>query len=356
MKATIYITGEIGVETTLLDVVKQVKQNPSATELFVKIDSIGGFVEDGQDIYNYLKNLDKKITTYTTKAYSIASMIFMAGDERIIPENAQDALMIHLPWMEAQGNHSQIQEYLKGLKNVEDELVNFYSESIGIDENTIHSLLANETFLNAEEAKNLGFATSLQPAQLAVAKLHNEKEKETLMNKVMNKLDNILNVLKGKKVKAELVIQDATGIDLVFPNLESTDEPFIDDEMMVDGQNAEGEYLLPDGKKITAENGIVTQIEIPTDEAPEGDETEQTEEPTDALNQEEQNNEDSIDESTEMMLKVLEELTAKVNDLEAQNKALAKQIGSDFKVENTNPNSAIKAVNKNEKTFSIKRK
>jgi ATP-dependent protease ClpP protease subunit len=56
-------------------------------------------------IYIIIKNLDVPVTTYTTKAYSIASVIFMAGETRV-PEGAIDALMIHLPWMEAAGNHS----------------------------------------------------------------------------------------------------------------------------------------------------------------------------------------------------------------------------------------------------------
>jgi ATP-dependent protease ClpP protease subunit len=111
---TIYITGEIGVDVTLLDVIKQV--TTISRIILVKIDSVGGYVDCGNDIYNYLKNLDVPVTTYTTKAYSIASVIFMAGETRVIPEGAIDALMIHLPWMEAAGNHSELTDYLKELK------------------------------------------------------------------------------------------------------------------------------------------------------------------------------------------------------------------------------------------------
>jgi ATP-dependent protease ClpP protease subunit len=113
MIGTIYITG-IGVDVTLLDVIKQVKQQSAAESFLVKIDSV--YVDCGNDIYNYLKNLDVPVTTYTTKAYSIASVIFMAGETRVIPEGAIDALMIHLPWMEAAGNHSELTDYLKELK------------------------------------------------------------------------------------------------------------------------------------------------------------------------------------------------------------------------------------------------
>jgi ATP-dependent protease ClpP protease subunit len=104
----IFISGLIGEDTNLLDVIKQVKAQSSATEFVVKIDSTGGYVDTGMDIYNYLRNLKKPITTITSKAYSIASVIFMAGDVRIIPEGTIDAVMIHLPWMEVIGDADTI--------------------------------------------------------------------------------------------------------------------------------------------------------------------------------------------------------------------------------------------------------
>jgi ATP-dependent protease ClpP protease subunit len=45
------------VDVTLLDVIKQVKQQSAAESFLVKIDSVGGYVDCGNDIYNYLKNL-----------------------------------------------------------------------------------------------------------------------------------------------------------------------------------------------------------------------------------------------------------------------------------------------------------
>jgi ATP-dependent protease ClpP protease subunit len=75
----------------------------------------------------------------------------MAGETRVIPEGAIDALMIHLPWMEAAGNHSELTDYLR-VKKTEDSLVKFYSDALGLDNTTIHSLLKSETYLNATQA------------------------------------------------------------------------------------------------------------------------------------------------------------------------------------------------------------
>lgn len=281
--ATLYVTGVIGEDTTLLDVIKQVKAQSDAESFIVKIDSVGGYVDAGNDIYNYLKNLPQSITTYTSKAYSIASVIFMAGDTRIIPADASDALMIHLPWMQASGDYSTLNEYLSELKSTEDSLVKFYSEAIEVDKETIHSLLKSETYLSGQQALDLGFATELSLQQKAVAMLainRNNKEikEESLMNKLNKKIDRLMNMISGKStIKNLKVVQDGTGVEMSFPDLDATDEIEIGDKVQVDGKEADGEFVLPDGSSIIIEKGIVTEIKTvdTTEETP----IEQTEEP-----------------------------------------------------------------------------
>lgn len=367
MIGKIYITGEIGTDTTLLDVIKQVKAQSDSTEFIVKIDSVGGYVNCGEDIYNYLVNLGKPITTFTTKAYSIASMIFMAGTTRIIPEGAENALMIHLPWMEAVGNHQAITDYLKDLKATEDKLVGFYSKALDIDKETVHSLLSNETYLSAIQSLEMGFATQLQAPQLAVARLHNNEEKQeqkSLMNKLNAKIDSLMNMLSGK-IKAELVLQDATAISLTFPDLSGSDVPSVDDKAMVDGKEAEGEFLMPDGSTMIFEKGILKEIkpvetEENEDEAPvaagEDAEGDATGDDKDAViadleakiaELEAKLEEMMNDEQASKMLEMLSQTIEKSTELEAKYNALAKQVGSDFSVENKSANSTIKASTEN---------
>lgn len=371
MIGTIFIQGEIGVDCTLLDVIKQVKAQSAAESFLVKIDSVGGYVDSGKDIYNYLVNLSVPVTTFTTKAYSIASMIFMAGSTRIIPEGSENALMIHLPWMEAVGNHQVISDYLKDLKATEDELVDFYSKAIQLDKNTIHSLLNQETYLNATQSIELGFATQLQPAQIAVAKLHNNKDQkeESLMNKLEKKLDSIMNMLTGKPaIKAELVLQDATGVSITFPDLSGSDVPALEDKAMVDSKPAEGEFTMPDNTIYTFKDGAVAEIETPKEEATEpvepamdaasGDTvsgtTETTVEPDadDTLITELQSKvaelQGIIDqlmsaETQENLLNALEKSVEKQNELETKFNALAKQIGSDFQPTTKQNKTNVKA-------------
>lgn len=368
MIGKIYITGEIGVETTLLDVIKQAKNQKDATEFVVKVDSNGGYVEDGMDIYHYLRNLKKPITTITTRAYSIASVIFMAGDIRIIPEGSNDAVMIHLPWMQATGDSFQLEDYLNGLKAVESDLVKFYSKNLEIDSDTIHSLLRNETYLSATQALEIGIATQLQKPQLAVAKLQNnennkEEKEETLMNKLNKKIDQIMNLLSGK-IKAELILQDATGVEIVFPELNEGDTPEVEDKATVDGSDAEGEFLMPDGSIMVFEKGGLKEVkpaeEMPAENA-EGDapaEEQPTEDEKDAkiaeleakiAELESQLAESAKAEEVEKMADVIAEMAKKFN-------ALAKQVGSDFSTETKGETPTIKAKEEDNKSFKITRK
>ena len=375
MRANIYITGEIGVDTTLLDVIKQVKAQPHAESYFVSIQSVGGFVDAGNAIYSYLKNLDRPVTTYAIQAFSIASVVFMAGSTRIVPENTEKALMIHLPWMKVAGSHEMISSHLNYLKATEDQLVNFYSEALGEDKDTIQYLLSKETYLNAQQALDMGFATMIQPQAKAVARLKNNenKEDESLMNKLERKVAAIYNKVFG--IKAELVLQDATAAELTFPDLGDGDMAEVGSKATVDGKPADGEYLMSDGSKLLFDGGELKEI-VPTEaledeaeaepENAEGDETPAEEaapeEDKDALIAELQAENEALkakiseleggeadaeakeDKQAEKMVAILAKVLEKSDEQEARYQALAKQIGSDFHPNNKKENTpTIKA-------------
>lgn len=424
MTATIYINGVIGVDTTLLDVIKQVKAQSDATDYLVKIDSVGGYVSVGEDIYKYLVNLNQPVTTYTSKAYSIASYIFLAGQTRIVEAGAKDVLMFHLPYVEIKnGTYQKVSNRLDELKEIENDLVNFYSEAIQIDKETIYSLLEKETFLTADEAVELGFATQTQAQLKAVAILKNNEEnnEESLMTKLERKIDNLFNMLSGKsQIKAELILQDSTGVELIFTDLEATDVPKVGDAATVDGAKATGDFVMPDESTIVFEGGVITEIKEVEKEVTESDETEikaemikeimkweidvvntsfevgeilkytyedveysigageyeirdgrriitdadgKIIEVKDAVEAEETPTEPEIEEVTakenfdvEKLVEILAMSTQKHNELELKYQELAKQIGSEFTATTVEITPTIKAKDVETKSFSIKRK
>ena len=357
MTGKIYITDVIGQDTALLDVVRQVKSQKNATEFLAIIDSVGGYVEEGFAIYDYLKGLGVPVHTYAKKAYSIASVIFMAGQRRIVDENATEVLMIHLPWMQVAGSYDQISTDIEELKAAEKRLVNFYSQQIDISPETVHALLSNETFLSSTEALDLGLVTETKALAPAMALLQ-ENNKDDKSDNWMNKAEKILNrIAKNLGIKAELLLQDATGLELVFPDLNEGESPAEGDKATVEGKPAEGDFLMADGiTTMTFEGGVLSSITI--DEAskegddesenadaddtnPEGDDI-QADDKDIRIAELEAENADlkakieeleaaaKPDETQDKLLSIIEASTKKIVELEKNYKALAQSIGSDF--------------------------
>ncbi len=126
----------------------------------VHINSCGGDVSEGLAIFNTLKNKGVKVITYCDGfACSAASVVFMAGDERIM--NSASLLMIHNPWTWTRGNAKEFRKQADDLDKIAQASVNAYMARVTISEEELKKLLDDESWLNAEDAKEYGFATKV---------------------------------------------------------------------------------------------------------------------------------------------------------------------------------------------------
>lgn len=126
----------------------------------VHINSYGGEVAEGLAIYNLLKNHKAKVRTIVDGfACSIASVIFMAGDERIMSNASM--LMIHNAWMHTAGNATQLRKDADDLDKITQASINAYMSQVNISEDKLKELLDNESWLLPDEALEMGFATSI---------------------------------------------------------------------------------------------------------------------------------------------------------------------------------------------------
>lgn len=127
--------------------------------LDIYINSPGGSVFDGVAIYNQVKRFaGEKIVHVDGVAASIASVIAMAGDEIHIAENGM--LMIHDPWGMSVGTADEMRKYAESLDKVRDVLLDTYVARTGQDRKKIAQWMSDETWMNAAEAVERGFATS----------------------------------------------------------------------------------------------------------------------------------------------------------------------------------------------------
>jgi ATP-dependent Clp protease, protease subunit len=136
-------------------------------ELTVRINSPGGSVFDGVAIYNALKRHPAGITVWVDGiAASIASMIAMAGDEVVMPENAM--LVLHDPSGLVAGTAADMRATAEALDRMKAGMVAAYRDKSGRDDAEIVALLAAETWLSAEEAVALGLADRVEaPIRMA---------------------------------------------------------------------------------------------------------------------------------------------------------------------------------------------
>jgi ATP-dependent protease ClpP protease subunit len=136
-------------------------------EFTVRINSPGGSVFDGVAIYNALKRHDAAITVLIDGiAASIASMIAMAGDEIVMPENAM--LMLHDPSALVLGTAIDMRSMAEALDKMKVGMVAAYRDKSGRDDAEIEALMRDETWLSAQEAVVLGLADRVEaPVRMA---------------------------------------------------------------------------------------------------------------------------------------------------------------------------------------------
>lgn len=363
MKARIYISGIIGHDVKLLDIIRQVNSYSEVSELEVEINSKGGYVQEGKAIYKYLRSLNIPITTIAKeKVYSIASYIYLAGDERRATKDDSPQFLIHLPWSSVTGNSQKLDEVSAILKKIEKEFTQFYGEYTKLDEDSIMKLLNDETYLTADEAFDLNIVNILEEPFKACAMLEEEVQetkKENLMTKAEKFIKAFGEFLDGsvkstteEKVEVKnLVVQDATGAELIFPELEESESPEKGDKVMKGDQViADETFTMPDGSKIVVKESVVEEvIPAPEDNESEEEETEQSEEANEEKASEEQEETKAEEEKEEEVdylallenfeQKITEKIEAKYEErektLKAEINALKKEVGSSIENEPT---------------------
>lgn len=161
---TLYLDGEISDETWFDDEVtpKLFKEELSAGDgnITLWINSPGGDVFAAAQIYNMLMDYPHDVTVkIDALAASAASVIAMAGTKVCMSPVAM--LMIHNPATIAIGDTEEMQKAIDMLNEVKESIMNAYEIKSGLSRHKISQLMDAETWMNAKEAKKLGFADEI---------------------------------------------------------------------------------------------------------------------------------------------------------------------------------------------------
>lgn len=242
---------ELG-EVSAVNLSKQLDELGAVSKINVYINSYGGEVAEGLAIYNALKRHKAKVVTYCDGfACSIASVIFMAGDERIM--NDSSLLMIHNAWTLAQGNAEELRKQAEDLDKITQASVIAYVAHSSLSEEEIKDLMDKETWILPEEALEYGFATGIEKTA----------KKAASQNAKMRLLDIV------KMYRQEAETEEADEDEEENPN---TDEDETEDtEDTTDEEETEDENTNEDETE-DEENPDETEEEPPEDEEEDGEE------------------------------------------------------------------------------------
>lgn len=146
-------------DVTAYDFVEELKAI-ATSKLTVRINSYGGEVSQGLAIYNALQRFPGEVTTVCEGfACSIASVIFMAGTNRMMPRTS--LLMIHNAWTMAAGNSADFRKAADDLEKITQPSIEIYKASSILEESAIKKMMDEETWITADEAFSYGFATEI---------------------------------------------------------------------------------------------------------------------------------------------------------------------------------------------------
>lgn len=137
-------------------------------KITVRINSPGGDVFDGLAIFNALQEHEAHVTTRIEGlAASIASVIALGGDT--VEAHASTMYMIHEPWVLTAGNQYDLRDVADVLGKIGKNLIDVYAANSSVGKRELKQMMADETWLTAEEAKDRGFIdqviTNAQPVK-----------------------------------------------------------------------------------------------------------------------------------------------------------------------------------------------
>ena len=256
----VYIFDEVGTfgvnAQSFIEEIKGYKGQP----MDLHLNCVGGDVFEGMAIYNVLKKRQAKTTVYIEGiAASMGSVIALAADEVVMAENS--LFMIHNAFGGAMGEADEIRKTAEVLDKISNEIADIYTKKTNLPFGRIKEMMDEETWLNADEAFELGFVDSISDAIKVAAKYDISKFKNITNEEIQHKLN--IN-LKSKTMTEELKNWFNSKIEDIIARVKSDDivenkveevQVTIADEMEV------SEKLTGFEAKVTELNESITDLE-----------------------------------------------------------------------------------------------
>lgn len=204
MMVTIQMNGEVipsdyadvydylGYESINPKAIKQALNEANGSDVELEINSPGGYVDAGSEIYTALKEYPGRvIAKITGQACSAASWIALAADCVEMSPTAQ--MMIHRASTISIGNSDDLSSALNALDSLDQSFVDLYSQKTGLDRQEVYKLMCNTTWMNAKQAVDKGFADAIMFQDSNQPALVNADGSLSVKPDMINKIKNLLH-------------------------------------------------------------------------------------------------------------------------------------------------------------------
>lgn len=183
----------------------------------IYINSGGGSTWTGSEIYTSIKEYPGfKTVKIPSIAGSAASVFAMAGDKILISPTAQ--IMIHRSATWTDGNKQRHEQSMQMLTSVDEGMINAYVAKTGRSRDEIRNLMENETFFNAQQAVEWGFADEIMFATEELTPVASANFGTELPPDVLDKIrTTLLTTIKGQC--------DSPSAQTVLPKANLKEEP-----------------------------------------------------------------------------------------------------------------------------------
>lgn len=303
----------LGIEFISAKMVHDILQEAGGEDIVFNLNSAGGSVIAGSEIYTMLSTYSGHITVNITGlSASIASVFMLGADEVNIAHQAK--IMIHNPSVMVSDNVevSDLDKIKNMLTSTEKSLAKVYTKKTGIPENEILDMMLRETWLTSDEALELGFVDNIfadgsETSGLAedlVAMVHTADEQLEVIKELKNLRGTPMNKSLLEKIKGII-----NGVEDAENAADTT----------IDGQVVNPEEA-PEEAVEASENVPTEEVKEPTEEAVETVE-EDSEDTTELMEKAISEIETLRDENKELKEKV-QKLEEEKNSLDSSNKEL----------------------------------
>ena len=222
--ADLYIFGDICAwawpelgEQSGVTIVNQLKELDVDT-INVHINSYGGDVAEGLAIYNVLREHKAQIVTICDGfACSAASVVFMAGDRRVM--QPASLLMIHNAWTVAMGNAAQLRKTADDIETITQASAEAYKKVATISEEEIKALMDAETWILPKDAVEYGFATEIDDDDD-----DDDEPKQSAFGVIMQKRTAPERSLESRKIEVNIDV-DKLAKELTEVLMKGTETP-----------------------------------------------------------------------------------------------------------------------------------